>query len=60
MSMLHTESAVYAGGQLTAFVAIVGAFADILPRVAAGLAVLWYLVLLWDRWNKRKNKDFDG
>ncbi len=39
-------SAHYIYGEIVSFSAMLGAFMDFLPKIAAGVAVLWYIILI--------------
>lgn len=42
---------------ITALATIVGAATHVLPDIGAGLAALWYAILIWDRLRGRGKRD---
>ena len=56
--MTHPNTTHHAAFDIGAIALTLGSFTGALPYIAAALAVIWYCVLLYDRFiNKRTGKD---
>ena len=51
-----TVSLPYLAGEATSVAAFVGAFLGFLPHLAAGMAAIWYGVMIYESWDRRRHR----